>query len=192
MGISLLNPAMTANSEWLKFGRIRKYLKKKSKPRTINKKNHSLIYSPNAKRLKTKADIVLHEPFGDSDKDDFKGGDLKMASDNSNRNLVAALSYLLGFITGVVILLVEKDDKFIRFHAMQSSVVSGALFIVSLVLGFILAPIGILATLVNIIISIAGIVVWIVSMVKAYQGQLYNGLLPVIFPKSRLVDRNRK
>lgn len=96
-----------------------------------------------------------------------------MASDQSNRNLVAALSYLLGFVTGVVILLVEKDDKFIRFHAMQSSVVSGALFIVSLVLGFILAPIAILATLVNIIISIAGIIVWIVSMVKAYQGQLY-------------------
>ena len=97
----------------------------------------------------------------------------RMVTNQSNRNLVAALSYLLGFVTGIVILLVEKDDKFIRFHAMQSTVVSGALFILSFVLGFILAPIGILATLVNIIISIAGIIVWIVSMVKAYQGQLY-------------------
>jgi len=31
----------------------------------------------------------------------------------SDRNIVAALSYVLGFITGIVILLVEKDDKFI-------------------------------------------------------------------------------
>ena len=37
-----------------------------------------------------------------------------MATSQSNRNLVAALSYLLGFITGVVILLVEKDDKFMK------------------------------------------------------------------------------
>ena len=96
-----------------------------------------------------------------------------MVTNQSNRNLVAALSYLLGFVTGIVILLVEKDDKFIRFHAMQSTVVSGALFILSFVLGFILAPIGILATVVNTIISIAAIIVWIVSMVKAYQGQLY-------------------
>jgi len=95
-----------------------------------------------------------------------------MVTNQSNRNLVAALSYLLAFITGIVILLVEKDDKFIRFHAMQSTVVFGAFFILSVVLGFILAPVAILATLVNIIISIVSIVVWIVSMIKAYQGQM--------------------
>lgn len=96
-----------------------------------------------------------------------------MATNQSNRNLIAALSYLLGFITGIVILLVEKDERFIRFHAMQSTVVFGALFILSIVLGFILAPVAILATLVNAIISIASLVIWIVSMVKAYKGEMY-------------------
>lgn len=99
-----------------------------------------------------------------------------MASQDTNRNLVAALSYLLGFITGIVILLVEKDDKFIRFHAMQSTAVFGALFIINIIIGLIfssIAIIGILATLVNTLISIAAIVIWIVSMIKAFQGQMF-------------------
>ena len=54
---------------------------------------------------------------------------------DGNRNLVAALSYFLGFITGIVILLVEKDDKFIRFHAMQSTLVFGAIFVADIILG---------------------------------------------------------
>lgn len=35
----------------------------------------------------------------------------------------AALSYVLGFITGIIFLIIEKDP-FVRFHAMQSIVVS--------------------------------------------------------------------
>lgn len=99
-----------------------------------------------------------------------------MASQDSNRNLVAALSYLLGFITGVVILLIEKDDKFIRFHAMQSVIVFGGLFVINMVIGLIfgsIAVIGILATLVNTLISIGAIIIWIVSMIKAFQGQMF-------------------
>ncbi|KKR56675.1 MAG: hypothetical protein UU05_C0011G0008 [Candidatus Curtissbacteria bacterium GW2011_GWA1_40_47] len=96
-----------------------------------------------------------------------------MTTNQSNRNLIAALSYLLGFITGIVILLVEKDEKFIRFHAMQSTVIFGALFVLSIVLGFVLRPVGILETLVNVIISVVSLIVWVVSMIKAYQGQMY-------------------
>lgn len=36
----------------------------------------------------------------------------------ANQNLLGAVAYLFGFITGIVLLLVEKDNKFIRFHAM--------------------------------------------------------------------------
>lgn len=90
-----------------------------------------------------------------------------------NRNLVAAVSYLLFFITGLVILLVEKEDKFIRFHAIQSTAIFGGLFIVNFILGLILAPIDILATLINTIIWIAILVIWIASMIKAYQGQIF-------------------
>jgi len=96
-----------------------------------------------------------------------------MAKSDTDRNLVAALSYLLGFITGIVILLVEKEDRFIKFHALQSVLVSGGLVIFQIIVGLVLRPLGILATLVNSLIWLGIVIVWLVSMVKAYQGQMY-------------------
>lgn len=95
-----------------------------------------------------------------------------MARTDPNRNLVAALSYLLFFVTGIVILLVEKQDKFIRFHAMQSTVIFGALFIVNFVINMII-PSSIIWSLLNGLISLVVLVVWLVSMIKAYQGQMF-------------------
>ena len=101
---------------------------------------------------------------------------MRIAKFDSNRNLVAALSYLLGFITGIVILVVEKEDKFIRFHAMQSTMIFGGLFILNVMVRLIFSPLvflGVVASLVNILISIVAVIIWIVSMVKAYQGQMF-------------------
>ena len=49
-----------------------------------------------------------------------------MSRTDASRNLVAALSYLpfITVIISIVILLVEKDDKYIRFHALQSFIIS--------------------------------------------------------------------
>lgn len=93
-----------------------------------------------------------------------------MAAKDNNRNLVAALSYLLGFVTGIVILFVEKDDKFIRFHAMQSTLLFGGLTILSMVINMIFGSAG---GLVSGLVSIAGLILWIVSLIKAYQGQMF-------------------
>lgn len=93
-----------------------------------------------------------------------------------DRNIVAALSYVLGFITGIVILLVEKDDKFIRFHAMQSTTVTGSLFLANIALGLLLKPLGILdvfSGVLNIIFWILILLVIIISFVKTYQGKLF-------------------
>ena len=49
-----------------------------------------------------------------------------------NENLMAAASYLLGFVTGIIFLLIEKQSKFDRFHAMQSTLLFGGLFIVNI------------------------------------------------------------
>lgn len=94
-------------------------------------------------------------------------------SADTNRNLVAAVSYLLFFITGIVILLVEKEDRFIRFHALQSTLVFGGLFIASFILDLILTSIDLLATLANTLIWIAIIVVWASSMIRAYKGKIF-------------------
>lgn len=99
-----------------------------------------------------------------------------MPKGDPNRNLVAALSYLLGFITGIIILLVEKDDKFIRFHAMQATLIFGGLFVLNIIFEIVVKPIdflGFFSTILSTGITIAAVIVWAVSMFKAYQGQVY-------------------
>lgn len=101
------------------------------------------------------------------------------ANDNSGSstgleaNIAALLSYLLGFITGIVFFLVEKKSDFVKFHAMQSIVLFGGLFIVNFVLGLI----PLLGILINFVIGVGSLVLWIVLMVKAYQGERFK--LPV-------------
>ncbi len=92
-----------------------------------------------------------------------------MAETKSNENLMGAASYLLGFITGIIFLLVEKQSKFVRFHAMQSTVLFGGIFIVNIALGFI----PILGWLVGLLLSFAAFILWIVCMWKAFQGEMY-------------------
>ena len=99
-----------------------------------------------------------------------------MTKNDTSRNLVAALSYLLGFVTGVVILMTEKDDKFIRFHAWQSTLATGGLFILSILVGIVLSPLKILTVILDLLnilfwILIAGVI--FVSFVRAYRGQMF-------------------
>jgi uncharacterized membrane protein len=78
------------------------------------------------------------------------------------KNTAAALSYVLGWLTGIVFLLVEKDP-FVRFHAMQSIVVFGALTLLSFlpVVGWVLSP----------LIMIIAFALWLLLIYKAYQGE---------------------
>ncbi len=82
-------------------------------------------------------------------------------------NIAGALSYLFGFVTGIIFLLVEKEDQFVRFHAMQSIIVFGALFIATTVVNII----PFLGQLISLLLSLLGVVLWIMLMVKAYQGE---------------------
>jgi len=88
-------------------------------------------------------------------------------------NVAGLLCYVLGWITGLVFLLIEKDNKFVRFHAMQSIIVFGALTVCSVVLGWI----PVFGIVISGLLSVLALVLWIVLMVKAYQGTRYK--LPV-------------
>ena len=81
----------------------------------------------------------------------------------------ALLAYLLGFVTGLVFLLIEKKNKFVRFHAMQSIVVFGAIFVAQ----WIISLIPYLGILISGLLSLLGVVLWVVLMVKAYQGEMF-------------------
>jgi uncharacterized membrane protein len=93
----------------------------------------------------------------------------ELTETKQNQNIIGALTYLLGFITGIIFLLVEKHNRFIRFHAMQSVITFGGLFVVNI----ILQVIPFIGPLVSSLLSLAGLIVWIVLMIKALQGEYY-------------------
>lgn len=85
-----------------------------------------------------------------------------------------ALAYLLGFVTGILFYIVEKDNPFVRFHALQSTILFGSLFI--LMMFFSLIPI--LGFLVNFLLGLCAFAAWLFLMIKAAQGVAFK--LPVI------------
>jgi uncharacterized membrane protein len=99
--------------------------------------------------------------------------DLGKTSIGMQANIAALLSYLLGFITGIVFYVMEKENKFVRFHAMQSIVTFGFTFVAMVILGFIPVLGWVLGTL----LWIASIILWIILMMKAYQGEYFK--LPI-------------
>ncbi len=100
--------------------------------------------------------------------------DLGKTSTGMQPNIAALLSYVLGFITGIIFYLIEKENKFVRFHAMQAIITFGSLFVLQIVLGFI----PVIGLILLPIVSIASLILWIVLMVKAYQGEKFK--LPIV------------
>jgi uncharacterized membrane protein len=90
------------------------------------------------------------------------------SSTGLEQNVAGALTYLLGFITGIVFLIVEKDNKFVRFHAMQSTITFGALFALYIVL-----TISVVGLVLVLPLTLLQLVLWILLMVKAFGGQMF-------------------
>jgi uncharacterized membrane protein len=88
-------------------------------------------------------------------------------------NVASLLCYVLGWITGIIFFLVEKENKTVRFHAMQSIVVFGAITIMSIALGWI----PLLGYIISGLLGIIALGLWIFLMIKAYQGEKYK--LPI-------------
>jgi len=95
------------------------------------------------------------------------------SSTGLEQNIAGLLCYLAAWITGIIFLVIEKENKFVRFHAWQSIIVFGAITILSIVLGFI----PIIGAIINWILSILAFILWIILMYKAYKGEMYK--LPV-------------
>lgn len=94
-------------------------------------------------------------------------------------NVAGLLCYALGWITGLIFILLEKSNGFVRFHAVQSIVTFGAITVLLVVLSVLagLWIVGPLFTALSVVTWILAIVLWIVLMVKAYQGERFK--LPV-------------
>jgi uncharacterized membrane protein len=86
-----------------------------------------------------------------------------------NENIEGLLCYVLGWITGIVFLVLEKENKFVRFHAMQSLVTFLGLFILLIIVGMI----PVLHWVLSPLISIFTLILWLFLMYKAFKGDRY-------------------
>jgi uncharacterized membrane protein len=93
--------------------------------------------------------------------------------------VVAALTYLLGLVTGILFLYLEPYDKdeFVRFHARQSIAFSIAWFVVNVVLAVFVAvlpfALGRLLAGLQELINLGMAIMWVFLMYKAYIGERY-------------------
>jgi uncharacterized membrane protein len=86
-----------------------------------------------------------------------------------DENIAGMLAYILGWVSGIVFLILEPNNKYVRFHAIQSIIVFGIISLAIAIFSWI--------PVINVIIySVGGVlmfVLWIILMVKASQGQKY-------------------
>ncbi len=94
----------------------------------------------------------------------------EQSSTGLDENVAGFLCYLLGFITGIVFLVVEKKSSFVKFHAMQSTVAFLGIFVILIIFGWI--------PLLGALIWIGSLVLWLFLMVNALRGKQYE--LPIV------------
>ena len=86
----------------------------------------------------------------------------------------AALAYLGGALTGILFLVIEKQDRFVRFHAMQSTIT----FLGVVVVHFVLRGLPVIGPVVTFAFVVGIVILWVMLIVKAFSGERYK--LPYI------------
>ena len=105
-----------------------------------------------------------------------EGNKNKSKYTNLEPNIAAALAYLFTPISGIILFIVEKDDKFVRFHAFQSILAGVAWYFLWTVLRSVLFySVGFILWR---LFSIAGLILLAWLMWKAYNNEKFE--LPVI------------
>src|SRR6266576_7371614 len=98
---------------------------------------------------------------------------VERSSSGLEPNAAGAVCYVFGFLSGILFLATEKKSRFVRFHAMQSTLAFLGLFVMQVLLGK-LGPLAALSSLVWLI----AVGVWAFMIYKAYSWQPYR--LPLV------------
>ncbi len=93
-------------------------------------------------------------------------------------NIAGALCYILGWITGLVFFLLEKENRFVRFHAMQSIATFLPLTLIVWIIQVLFLWVPVISWAIMSLIWILTLILWVVLMIKAYQGELFK--LPIV------------
>ncbi len=104
-------------------------------------------------------------------------GSLATTSEGLTENIAGLLCYVLGWLTGIIFLLIDKRP-WVRFHAAQSIVVFGGLTVIRIALAFMSSLIGGalgfgLLGMLSLVLGLATLVLWILLMVKAYKHETF-------------------
>jgi uncharacterized membrane protein len=89
-------------------------------------------------------------------------------------NMEGLLCYALGWVTGIVFLVIERESKFVRFHAVQAI----ATFLPLMVMAWVFAFIPFIGLVICALVCMLGTILWLILMAKAYQGERFK--LPVV------------
>jgi uncharacterized membrane protein len=93
----------------------------------------------------------------------------------------ALISYLFGWVSGIVFLLIERKNRFVRFSAAQSTIFFGAVTILLVLLHYIGAFLGGIFLIgfllgwvfscASFVIGVPAFLIWLFLMIRAYQGK---------------------
>jgi uncharacterized membrane protein len=107
------------------------------------------------------------------------------SSTGMSANVAGLLCYVAGWITGIVFVVWEKKSKFVKFHAWQSIITFGVLFVAWLILSRMLIDIGLgnlfypnwglirAGTAFGWIIGLGSLALAIILIIQAYQGKMW-------------------
>jgi len=99
---------------------------------------------------------------------------MEKSSTGLEANIAGLLCYVVVWVSGLVFILIERESNFVRFHAIQSIYVFGALTVASIVFGWI----PVIGVVIRSLLGVFGFVLWIILIIKAYQGEKYK--LPLV------------
>ena len=115
------------------------------------------------------------------------------SSTGLDENIAALLTYIFGWVSGLIFFLIEKDSKLVRFHAMQAILMNVLVIVIGIVLWIVtfvlvliasqLADImgtlvGLIGFLIWLVFALAVLAAWILCLVRAYQRKFFK--LPII------------
>ena len=84
-------------------------------------------------------------------------------------HIAGLLCYLLGWVSGLIFYLIERESDFVKYHATQSILVFGALTLTGIVLG----GVPFIGMLIAPLLSILTLALWIILMIRAFQHVRY-------------------
>jgi len=105
------------------------------------------------------------------------------STEGLQENVAGLLCYILGWLTGIIFLLIDKRP-FVKFHAAQSIVVFGGLMVIRIALSFMHGMAGFIGWgffgMISLLLGLLTLVLWVLLMVKAYQHEMFK--VPIAAP----------